>query len=330
VVQLAQGALTEAPVCRSLLELEIDTDLIKDSVTLRLWEAQPSRIKVEVLSAVNPQLDGLAFTTDGQESMSYLPQANRVQVGAADLVRLPLVLETALRQRIAWLRDADPQNARLIAQDREGGLVVYRIELPLAHEGYVRYTIDARQWWVRQVEYRDAYLRQGQIRVREIECSGTASEGVFELDLPPGVSVEEARVEKSQPLTIKAAQMEVPFPLRTPTYLPTGTRFAAAYKLDRNVALVYTGERPFTLVQGPGIGQVPQGGANKITLRGQPALLIPDPDHDGMVLTWQEDDLQFSISGALEQSEIIQLAGSLELASRADPAPGSEAGGDGP
>jgi hypothetical protein len=218
----------------------------------------------------------------------------------------------------------------LIAQDRSGGLVVYRIELPLAHEGYVRYAIDARQWWVRQVEYQDAYLGHGQIHVREIECSSAASEGTFELDLPPGVPVEEAQAEKSQPLTIKEAQMEVPFPLRTPTYLPEGTRFAAAYKLDRNVALVYTGERAFTLVQGPGIGQVPQEGATKITLRGRQGLLIPDPDHAGMVLTWQEDELQFSISGALEQPEIIQLADSLELASKVDPAPGMEAGGDGP
>jgi hypothetical protein len=314
VVQLAQGALNQSPVCQSVLELEIDTDLLNDSVTLRLWEDRPSRFRIEVLTAENPQLLGLAFTTDGQQSMSFSPHADQVLVGPADRVKLPLVIETVLRSRISWLEEGDPASVRLMAREREGGLVVYKIELPLANGGYARYTIDARQWWVRQVDYQDAYLGQGRIGVRETECLDRAPDGMFDLDLPDGVPVQQVEVEKSQPLTIKEAQMEVPFPLRTPTYLPAGTQFAVAYQLDKNVALVYTGERSFTLVQGPGIGQVPQEGATTISLRGQQATLIPDPEHAGMVLTWREDELQFSISGSLEQSEIIRLAESLELA----------------
>jgi hypothetical protein len=326
VVQLAQTAQEKAPTCRSVLELEIDTDLLKDSVTLQLWEERPSRFKIQVLSTVNPQLEGLMFTTDGQQSTSYSTQANRVLVGPADRVKLPLVIETVLRSRIAWLKDADPESARLVALEREGGLVVYRVEVPLQHGGYARYAIDARQWWVRQVDYQDAYLRQGRIHVREIECSERMPEGTFDLQLPNGVPVQQVEIEKSRPLTIKEAQLEVPFPLRTPAYLPAGTRFAVAYKLDKNVALVYTGEHTFTLVQGPGIGQVPQEGATTILLRGQQATLIPDPDHAGMVLTWREDELQFSISGSLEKSEIIRLAESLELALKATPEAGAGSG----
>lgn len=320
VVQLAQSALEEAPACRSVLELEIDTDLLKDKVTLQLWEQRPSRLKIEVLSAVNPQLEGLAFTTDGQQSTSFLAHANRVLIGPADRVRLPIVIETLLRSRITWLENADPESAHLIAREREGGLVVYRIQVPLSQAGYAQYTIDARQWWVRQVNYQDAYLGQGQIVVREIDCFDRLPEAEFDLHLPDGVPVEQVERAKSQPLTLKEAQMEVSFPLRTPTYLPPGTQFAVAYRLDRNVALVYTGEHSFTLVQGPGIGRVPQEGAKTIVLRGRQATLIPDPEHAGMVLTWREDELQFSISGSLEQPEIIRLAESFELAFKnADP-----------
>jgi len=314
VVQLGQGALSRSPVCHSVLELEIDTDLLKDSVTVELWEQRPTRYRVEVLAAENLQLDGLAYTTDGQQSMSYLPHANRVLVGPADRVKLPLVIETVLRSRVAWLEDADPASAHLIARERDEGLVVYRIGLPLPNGGSVQYTIDARQWWVRQVEYQDAYLGQGRIVTREIECFERAEEVRFELDLPAGVPVQQVEIEKSQPLTLQEAQMAVPFPLQTPAYLPAGTRFTVAYQLDKNIALMYTGEHSFTLVQGPGIGQVPQEGASTILLRGQQALLIPDPEHAGMVLTWREDDLQFSISGSLEQKEIVRLAESLEPA----------------
>jgi hypothetical protein len=314
VVQLAQDALDSSPICQSVLELEIDTDLLKESVTVRLWEERPSRFKIEVLNAVNPQFDGLAFTTNGQESMSYLPFDNRALVGPADQVKLPLVVETVLRSRIDWLQDAEGQDAHLVAREREGGLVVYRIRVPLVQDGYAEYSIDARQWWVRQVDYRDAYLGQGRISVREVECYERAPEGTFALDLPDGVPVQQVEIKKSRPLTLKEAQMEVPFPLRTPTYLPAGTEFAMAYQLDNNVALVYTGERSFTLVQGPSIGRVPHEGATTIALRGQQATLVPDPEHAGMVLIWREDELQFSISGSMDKSEIIQLAESLELA----------------
>lgn len=327
VVQLAQGALESAPVCRSLLELEIDTDLLKDSVTLQLWEERPLHFKIEVLAAVNPQLEGLAYTTDGLQSTSYLPHENQVLVGPADQVKLPLVIERVLRSRLAWLQGADPQNARLVAREREGGLVLYRIEIPLAEGGYAEYSIDARQWWVRKVDYQDSSLGQGRIEVREIECYEQTPGGTFELDLPEGVPVQQVEIVRSQSLTIKQAQIQVSFPLRTPAYLPEGTEFAVAYQLDRNVALVYTGEHSFTLVQGPGIGQVPQEGATTIALRGRQATLIPDPEHAGVVLTWREDDLQFSISGSLEPSEIIRLAESLELAFKDAPESGAPASG---
>jgi len=322
VVQLAQDALNSSPICQSVLELEIDTDLLKDSVTLRLWEERPSRFKIEILNAVNLQLEGLAFTTDGQQSMSYSPRDNRALVGPADQVKLPLVVETVLRSRIDWLQGADPQDASLVAREREGGLVVYVIRVPLAQDGYAEYSIDARQWWVRQVDYRDAYLGQGRIHAREVECYERLPEGAFELDLPDGVPVQQVEIGKSRSLNLKEAQMEAPFPLRAPTYLPPGTQFAMGYALDSNVALVYTGEHSFTLVQGPGIGQVPQEGAIAIALRGQQATLIPDPEHAGMVLIWREGELQFSISGSMERSEIIQLAESLELAFKAVPEPG--------
>jgi hypothetical protein len=247
-------------------------------------------------------------------------------VGPADRVRLPQVIETALLSRTVWLQEIDPEDARLFAREREGGLVVYRIGVPLAQGGSAEYSIDAHQWWVRQVDYQDANLGQGRVSVREIECRERAPLEMFALGLPLGVSVERVEIEKSEPLTLKDAQMAVAFPLRTPTYLPAGTQFAMAYQLDKNVALVYTGEHSFTLVQGPGIGQVPAEDATTVIVRGQQAALIPDPEHSGMVLTWREDELQFSISGSLERPEIIQLAESLELAFKGAPDAGAGGG----
>ena len=316
VVRQTQAALSQMQACRSVLHLDMDTDLLKDSVSLEVWEQPPGFLKVRVLSAVNPQLQGMAFTTDGKQSMSYSPHANQVLVGPADRVKMPLVLERLLEARTDWIRRADPAEATMVAKERKDGLVVYEVQIPLPAAGYVQVAVDARQWWVRQITYEDEYLGRGQIRVREIECLDELEAAQFVLDVPGDVPITEVSMEDSRPLTMEEAQRAVPFPLRTPGHLPQGTEFVAAYRLDKNVALVYAGERSFTLVQGPGIGPVPREQATPLPLRGQQAVVISDTEGEGWVVTWREDGLQFSVAGTLEQQEIVRIAESLELASK--------------
>jgi hypothetical protein len=316
VVRHTQASLGKARTCRSVLRLDMDTDLLKDSVSLEVWEQPPGSLKVRVLSALNPQLQGMAFTTDGKQSTYYSPHANQVLVGPADRVKMPSVLERLLQARRDWIGLADPTEATLIAKERKDGLVMYEVHIPLSTAGYVEVAVDARQWWVRQITYQEEYLGQGQIQVREVACFPELEVAQFALDIPSDVPIIEVSMEDSRPLTLAEAQMAVPFPLRTPVHLPEGTAFVAAYRLDKNVALVYAGERPFTLVQGPGIGNVPQEQATPVPLRGQQAMVISDTEGEGWVVTWREDGLQFSVSGTLEQHEILRIAESLELASK--------------
>jgi hypothetical protein len=314
VVRHTQAALGGMGACHSILDLEIDTDLLKDSISLELWEQNPDRLKVRVLSAVNAQLRGLVFSTDGRQSVSYSPHTNQALIGPADRVKMPLLIERLIQARVEWIQGADPEKARIIARERDGGLVVYRIRIPLSQDGYAEYGIDARQWWVRRITYEDGYLGAGVVYVRLLECFAELDTAQFDLDIPDGVPISKVAMEDNRPLTIKEAQMAVPFPLRTPGYLPEGTRFSVAYQLDKNVAMVYTGERSFTLVQGPSIGQVPQERATPIPLRGRQATVISDVEHDGLVLTWREDGLQFSIAASLDQEEVVRIAESLQLA----------------
>ena len=44
--------------------------------------------------------------------------------------------------------------------------------------------------------------------------------------------------------------------------------------------------------------------------------MISDVEHGGVVLTWREGGLQFSIAGVLEPNEILRIAESLDLASK--------------
>lgn len=314
VVQHAQRAFNEMRACHTVLSVELDTEMFKESLAVEIWEQYPDQLRFEIRSASSPQLAGIAFKTDGETSILYSPHTNVATVGPADVVHLPQAIETIVYARRSWLQEADPSQAELLARLRENGLVVYKIDLAQGQYGSVRYTIDARQWWVRKVEYQQEYAGQGVIYVESMDCPEDLNDSTFEIAIPEGTMLEEARSEDSPPLSLEDAQQKVAFKLRIPntTLLPEGTRFLVAYQLDKNMALVYTGPYPFTLVQGPNIGQVPQVNATPVVLSRARGILIDDPGHNGLLLTWREDNLQFSIAGSLDRATIEMIANSLQ------------------
>jgi outer membrane lipoprotein-sorting protein len=312
VVVSAQKALSGKADCHAVLEMGIDTDLLKDTVSAEVWERAPNGLKVAVRSSTSPQLRGLEYVTDGTQSQLYDPQANQVLVGAADLVRMPSVIEQLVAARQQWIQEADPQSARLITKVRENGLVMYQIEFPLQEGGSAQCWIDARQWRVRRIVYQDAHLGSGQVTVRDLDCSAEAVPALT-LDIPDGVPIKEVTVENNRPLSLEEAQLAFSFPLRTPSYLPEGMAFSVAYQLDKNLALVYAGKHSFTLMQGPEILVVPQENATTVVLRGQQAMVVQNQAQGGLVLVWQEDGLQFSIAGSIDQDEAVRIAESMDV-----------------
>jgi len=315
VVNLAQQALSETSAAHFLMDIEIDTDLLKDSLSVEVWEAYPDRVKLHVLSAVNPQLRQLAFRTDGRRSVVYYPHAGEALAGPPDLVKMPSVLESVAYARGGWIRAADARVARVVAREREDGLVVYKVEIPLGDDGIAQYWVDARDWFVRRVTYEDPYLGTGTIRVREMERLDYLPDAAFELQIPDGVPVTEIILEEDRRLTLEDAQQVASFPLRRPAYLPPDTTFESAYPIGQNIAMVYRGAHSFTFVQGPGIGTVPQSESTVVSFSGHQATLVPDETHGGLLLTWREGELQFSVAGLLDQEELVRIAESLERVS---------------
>jgi hypothetical protein len=324
VIHDTQKALSATNSCHLVLDIELNTDLVQDTISVEVWEQGETWRRIHVLAAVNPQLQGLDYVTDGQQSMLYSPDANQVLLGPADLVRMPLVVESLTSGWREWMQAADPTQAKLMSREREEGLVVYKVEIPISPYGSAQYWIDARQWWISQVTYQEEYLGEGEIRIRTLDPLPEDAAGPpnvqSALDIPDGVPIKEVTVEDNQLLTLEEAQLAISFPLRTPTFLPSGTAFSAAYQLDKNIALVYAGEHSFTLVQGPQIGSVPSEKAELVSLRGRQATIVHDEEHGGTVLIWQEDGLQFSIAGSLDEDQVIRIAESLEQTFKSAPA----------
>lgn len=197
VVSLAQRALSQPKAAHLVLQIEIDTDLIKDSLVVEVWEKPPQQMRVQVLSADTPQFRQLAFAIDGATSTLYVPHADKVMVGPRDLVRMPAVLEEAIRARREWILATDAQAARVLARERLGGLVVYKIEAQRGQTGWAHFWVDVRDWFVRKIAYQDEYLGSGTIVVEQLEYNADLADQ-FAFEPPAGVPVIE--VTPSTPL----------------------------------------------------------------------------------------------------------------------------------
>jgi outer membrane lipoprotein-sorting protein len=198
VITLAQQSLQQEKGLHAFLEIEVDTDLIKDALSVELWEAPPERLKLVVLESGNPQLRELAFTTDGSQSRSYLPYANTVTEGPATSVKLPSVLQTPVEARREWILNADAETSRVIGVERDAGLVLYHVQATVETLEAVQFWIDARDWLVRRVVYEDAYLGNGTIALREVQLMDNVPESSFELDVPSEVPVTEVGMDSGR------------------------------------------------------------------------------------------------------------------------------------
>jgi hypothetical protein len=294
------------------LDIEIETDLFGDSLTIEVWEAPNERLKIRVASAENPQFRELAFTTDGRQSISYSAQTNEVTIGPADVIKMPEIIKRIVSARKEWIQAGDPAQSKVLARERADGLVIYKIGMPLEHGGYAQYWIDAHQWWIRRIAYEDRYLGVGTILIRDMAVYQDLPPTHFDLDIPITATTVEIRDPASLPLEPEEAQRMVSFPLHTPAYLPAGTHDPKAHLTGKNVALVYSGPVEFTLHQGPSPVPAAQGDARLVPLRGQQARLVRDERRGVLTLTWREGELHFSISGALDQQELIRIAESLK------------------
>jgi hypothetical protein len=198
VITLAQQSLRQEKGLHAFLDIEVDTDLIKDVLSVELWEEPPEQLKLVVLESGNPQLRELAFTTDGSQSKSYLPHANMVTEGRATDVKLPAVLETPVEARREWILEADAETSRVIGVERDAGRVLYHVQATVGTLEAVQFWVDAHDWLVWRVVYEDTYLGNGTIALREVQLMDDVPESRFELDVPSGVPTTRVGMDGGQ------------------------------------------------------------------------------------------------------------------------------------
>ncbi|MBN1659327.1 MAG: DUF4367 domain-containing protein [Anaerolineae bacterium] len=307
------------------------------AVTLEVWEQAPNRLRVEVLDASLPEFDGMVMVTDGEQAWLYEPASNKVSVGEAGVMDMPLPYEVLGQLQEVVQGILDTSNVELAGEETVAGREAYRLVLSPKEEADGPFVIpgpwqamlwtDKEEWYVLKAEVESETVGSGSLEVQSFELNSGLADDLFVFQVPEGVEVVDVAQARSGPLTLEEAREQVDFHLLVPGYVPDGATLievgwigdAADPEYDA-IVLHYNhaASASFTILQAvpapeaqdtidaPGVERV------EVTVRGQQAWLVTQASLDRRFVAWTENGVYINIGGQIGQEELLKVAESLE------------------
>lgn len=307
------------------------------ALTAEVWEQAPNRFRIDVREASMPEFDGLVMVVDGDQAWLYEPAGNRVQVGEAGVMDMPLPQEVLghLQEVIQSVLDAS--DVELKGEEMVAGHEAYRLMLtpkegedtPQVILGGAQVTlwVDKEEWYVLRAEFESEALGSGGLEVQSFELNPGLPDDLFVFEVPEGAEVVDVTGSVSGPLTLDEARERVDFRLLVPAYVPDGaTLIEVAWigdALDPEydaIVLQYNHapDASFTVMQAfpapkmeepldaPGVERT------EITVRGYQARLVTEDRLDRRFVVWTENGVYINIGGQIPEEELLRVAESLE------------------
>lgn len=300
------------------------------AVTAEVWEQAPNRFRARVLASSRPELVGTTMVTDGQQAWLYEPASNRVTVGAAGELDMPLPQEVLghLQEAIQGVLDAS--EAELIGQELVAGHDTYRLVLTpkegvemqpgLLSSGTTTLWVDQEQWFVLKVLFESQALGTGSLEVSSFELNAGLPDELFTFQVPEGAEVVD--VESSAPvhLTLEEAKEQAGFSLLVPGYVPPGATLIDVYAVSGAVVMEYNhaADASFTILQASpapeaeATRQAPGVERKEVMVHGQPASLITQEQIGRRFVTWTENGVYINVGGQIGEEDLLKVAESLE------------------
>ncbi|HSJ57117.1 MAG TPA: DUF4367 domain-containing protein [Anaerolineae bacterium] len=300
------------------------------AVTAEVWEQMPNRFRVQVLEASQPELVGTTMVTDGQQAWLYEPTENRVMVGAAGELDMPLPQEVLghLQEAIQGVLDAS--TVELSGEETVAGHDTYRLVLTpkegaeaqpaLLSSGTTTLWVDQEEWFVLKVLFESEALGRGSLEVQSFELNPGLPDDLFTFEIPEGAEVVDVKANAPVHLSLEQARAQAGFPLLVPAYVPAGATLIDVYLVSGTVVMDYNhaSEASFTILQAspaPEVEdtrEVPGVERQEVTVHGQPAWLVTQPQMDRRFVTWTENGVYINIGGQIGEEELLKVAESLE------------------
>jgi hypothetical protein len=262
--------------------------------------------------------------SDGEQAWMYEPHRNRVQVGGAGEVEMPLPQEilTSLQEDIQEVLDAS--DVELVGEETVAGREAYKLTVNpredaqqglLPGNGVATLWVDKEQWIILRATYQANAFGSGEMEVQSFELNSGVADDLFHFEVPEGATVIEVEHQQPQPLTLDEARTQAEFPLLVPGYVPEGVTLIEVFRVADSYVLRYDHSTivSFAIVQGPELaGPPPLGESQVATVRGQSATVVTDPAGGHTFLYWTEDGITVTVAGHISLEDALQVADSLE------------------
>jgi outer membrane lipoprotein-sorting protein len=270
------------------------------------------------------EIAGTVMVRNGSTMWTYDPAKNQVtKMGLPDMGDEPFEMDyTSI---VKDLMDANDISYK--GTENVGGRSTYVIEATPKDEANrkfiskTRVWVDRENWMLLGTEMYDADGNpMVKVEYRDITFNTGIPDSEFIFEVPEGAEVVEESFEDLMPekMTLEEASANLTFNLRTPSYLPEG------YEFDH--AMVIGGEREVVSLQYTNgderlyISEWISDDTEQSGLRmGDPEMVsINGTDGEltsmfGMnTLQWSADGISYSLSGAIEKGELVNVAESIQ------------------
>jgi outer membrane lipoprotein-sorting protein len=277
--------------------------------SVRQWFKAPAQWRSEVEFGSEQQI----FIFDGVRVWIYQP-------GLDDYFRLDK----------PWVREVSPPfflwsyleemvlapSLRFEGQEKKDGRTLYVLHYSRTHiPETVRLWLDQKSLFPVLVEtYRDGE-RLLRLTCSRLELNPRFTHDLFTFEAPADSAA--AAHYLIRPLTLAEARREWPLPVYTPAYLPPGAVLLAISRGEEEgrgrLLFAFGGQQPFTLIQKPADGTLPQrtAGMQELFIGETPALALKNRLGDLYTLWWSNETSDFILSGSLPPAELLRVAASL-------------------
>ncbi len=276
----------------------------------------PDKSRVEYIEPA--ELAGMVMVTNGSTMWTYDPINNQVTKMA-----LPDDMPSGMDYTQIVKGILDENDISLEGIEDVGGRSTYVIEATPKNESNhtfisrTRVWVDRENWMLLETEMYDADGNpMVKVEYQDMTFNTGVLDNVFIFEAPVGATVVEESFEDMMPreMTLDEARANLTFDLRVPSYLPDGYEFDHVIVTGgkREVAsLQYTnGDEQLYLAEWISDDTEQSG-----TMMGEPEIVsINGTDGEftsmfGMnTLQWSADGIEYSLSGGLEQDELVNVA----------------------
>jgi outer membrane lipoprotein-sorting protein len=308
----------------AVVAVEVNAQGIDVSATAEVWEKSPNKFRAVVLEASKPDLVGMTMVSDGQQAWLYSPERNRVMVGSAGEVEMPLPEEMLTEMQDTIQGVLEVSNVELAGEEEIAGREAYKLVLSPKEEAYEKIFVgggiatlwvDKEQWMILKATYEADAFGQGNMEVQSFELNPGLGDDLFVFEMPEGAEIVEVEPQQIELLTLDEAKAQAEFPLLVPEYVSGGATLIEVFKAGNSFVLRYdhSTQVSFTIMQGSELeGPPPLGDNQDITVRGHDATVITDVAGGNTFLYWTENGVTITVAGHISLDEALKVAESLK------------------